>query len=239
MRWVCTHSQHHHHSKASSYGDTFTLVIASHCKKSDQEVGIDLLDTMTRGVLAPLFFAHIVLTESNSGGYTTFLRTEFHAAIHSRLSKFPNCHTHASKRLQSYSDSDSGTSPRITLNFADATTATCDILIGADGVKSAVRNVMYEFLALEAEAQADLKTLYTNEKDCRSAEALRSLRAPKWSGVLVYRALVSAEALLVVNRTHPVASKVMQYFGRNQVRCQSGYSSHPAKASLCVFHRVF
>ncbi|EIM90613.1 FAD/NAD-P-binding domain-containing protein [Stereum hirsutum FP-91666 SS1] len=176
------------------------MAIASRCRKSDQNVGIDILDMMTRG------------------GYTTFLRRDFHAAILSRLENDPNCFTHTYKRLLSYTEhkSESEASVGITLNFADATKVTCDILIGADGLKSVVRHCMYESLALMAEPRALDQALRFDGKERQKRQALLSLKMPVWSGVLVYRALVSAETLLTVNGGHPVAVRVMQYFGRNQ-----------------------
>lgn len=149
-----------------------------------------------------------------AGGYTTFLRTEFHATILSRLANFPHCHTHTSKRLLSYVEIERNGVPEITLDFSDGTTATCDVLIGADGLRSPVRCSMYESLAHHAEL---VGCKCRNDEDKDRGEALKSLQRPKWSGVLVYRALVPTKELLNVNTDHPVASRVMQYFGRNQV----------------------
>ncbi len=57
---------------------------------------------------------------------------------------------HFAKRLSSYSEPGSLTDP-ITLNFKDGTTATCDFVVGSDGIRSTVRRTMFNGLADEAE----------------------------------------------------------------------------------------
>ncbi|XDG03857.1 hypothetical protein ABKA04_003472 [Annulohypoxylon sp. FPYF3050] len=47
------------------------------------------------------------------------------------------------KELVSYKESDSNSFPPVTLHFADSTTATCDILIGCDGIRSRVRQQLF------------------------------------------------------------------------------------------------
>ena len=54
------------------------------------------------------------------------------------------------KRLASYVEHASEDGP-IMLKFQDGTEATCDVLVGCDGIKSAVRRTMYTRLAEEAE----------------------------------------------------------------------------------------
>ncbi|KAH9921675.1 FAD/NAD-P-binding domain-containing protein [Epithele typhae] len=84
---------------------------------------------------------------------------------------------HFSKRLVSYSEPAFIDEP-ITLTFKDGTTATCDLLLGSDGIRSAVRHTMYTGLANEAEGVR--------------AEELREMIDPVWSGMVVYRGLVPA-----------------------------------------------
>ncbi|KAI1088773.1 FAD/NAD(P)-binding domain-containing protein [Rostrohypoxylon terebratum] len=50
---------------------------------------------------------------------------------------------HFDKELVSYEESDSESSAPVTLSFADSTTATCDILIGCDGIRSRVRQQLF------------------------------------------------------------------------------------------------
>ena len=79
---------------------------------------------------------------------------------------------HFNKRLVSYEDS----APEpVKLHFADGSSATCDILIGADGIKSAVRECMFSDLASKA-------------LDETQAADYRRCMKPTWSGIIAYRA---------------------------------------------------
>lgn len=122
--------------------------------------------------------AYILFNGSAPGGYTTFLRSEFHSTILSRLANYSNCYTHTSKRLLYYNEFSSKGSLGITLNFADNTKATCDILIGADGVKSVVRNCMYESPALIAESRGPDGALSLDRREVQKGQDLRSFKAP-------------------------------------------------------------
>ncbi|KAF8920765.1 FAD/NAD-P-binding domain-containing protein [Mucidula mucida] len=133
-------------------------------RKSDQAVGEDIF--MCMGL----------------AGYTRFRRSHFHAAL---LKELPSrTKTFTSKRLVSYTEPSNQSEP-IELHFQDGTTATCDILIGADGIKSAVRATMYTAAAEQA------------EKEGRSAEAtkLRSHIKARFSGVEVFRTVIPADKL--------------------------------------------
>jgi hypothetical protein len=107
-----------------------------------------------------------------------FHRAHFHGVFLSNLP--PSCTTHNAKRLKSYFQPRSRTSP-ITLAFTDGTTATCDVLIGADGIKSTVRSFMLQELA---------KSVHPDAK-----QSVLSCITPVWSGVTAYRTLISAEKL--------------------------------------------
>ncbi|KAI0885861.1 FAD/NAD(P)-binding domain-containing protein [Annulohypoxylon maeteangense] len=50
---------------------------------------------------------------------------------------------HFGKELLSYSEPDPNNSSPVTLHFTDTTTATCDILIGCDGIRSRVRQQLF------------------------------------------------------------------------------------------------
>ena len=88
---------------------------------------------------------------------------------------------HFSKRLTSY-DEPSSLSEPIVLRFADGTKATCDLLIGSDGIKSAVRRTMYNAFAREASEEA-------------GSVASSMMIEPVWSGIVVYRALAPTAGL--------------------------------------------
>ena len=94
-----------------------------------------------------------------------------------------SCTVYPRKRLVDYIEpehEDAHSTSPIRLEFADGTTATTDILIGADGIRSAVRKTMFEAASKDTgNDEADLK---------QYVDAV-------FTGMFVYRALVSAETL--------------------------------------------
>ena len=91
-------------------------------------------------------------------------------------------YTHFSKRLVRYIDVEG---QPINLVFQDGSSATCDIILGADGIKSFVRRTMFHTLALAAEERGDYQ---------RAGE-LHCHKHPAWTGQIAYRCLVSSEEL--------------------------------------------
>ena len=87
---------------------------------------------------------------------------------------------HFSKRLETYTES-LGPEGSVTLQFKDGTSACCDLLIGSDGIRSAVRRTMYTRLA--------------DETGGDTSEELRAMIEPVWSGWVVNRAVIPAEML--------------------------------------------
>lgn len=121
-----------------------------------------------------------------STGMITFHRLDFQTILLEHLSA-TSCRTHTSKHLASYSTTLHSTSSAssVHLHFQDGTTATCDLLIGADGIKSVVRENMLR--AFAAHAQSDGRT--------QEAEASLSSIDPVWSGVSIYKTTFPSENL--------------------------------------------
>ncbi|KAG1753444.1 hypothetical protein EDB19DRAFT_2035323 [Suillus lakei] len=163
------------------YEYTEEYVPAVRSRKSDQAVGIELFDLMTKGKLM------------------RFHRADFHGVLLSQLP--PSCTTHNAKRLISYSQSLEDRNSSITLTFKDGSTATCDVLIGADGIKSAVRPCMLRELA---------EGMDPDEK-----QSVLSCINPVWSGVTAYRTLISAEKLRARCPDHRVLKQFTQYMGKD------------------------
>lgn len=94
--------------------------------------------------------------------------------------------THFGKRLVSYTDQ---APDPVTLLFKDGTRATCDVLVGSDGLKSAVRRIMFEHLAETAQ-------------DPDEVMAYRRCIEPTWSGSYTYRSLISIKEFEAENPGH-------------------------------------
>lgn len=92
---------------------------------------------------------------------------------------------HFSKRLASYDEPTSHDEP-VVLKFRDGSEATCDLLVGSDGIRSAVRRTMYTALIAETD-------------DETRVEALRKAIDPLWTGIVAYRGLIPAESIAKEN----------------------------------------
>lgn len=102
------------------------------------------------------------------------------------------------KRLSDYSRLSSG---EYQLQFADGSTATCDVLLGCDGVRSVVRRRMFE-----------------DEAKARGQPALLKHIEPFFSGTVAYRVLVPVERLLEVNgKLHPTMKESMMVRENNSL----------------------
>ncbi|KDQ26320.1 hypothetical protein PLEOSDRAFT_1077335 [Pleurotus ostreatus PC15] len=109
-----------------------------------------------------------------------------------------------SKRLRGYRSLEAP-SRKIELVFEDGSLAFCDVLIGADGVKSAVRATM-----LTAEA----KLLSSNGHSSEANKLLGCIR-PSWSGQIVYRAVFATEALRMRSPHHRAIHQATMYLGKD------------------------
>lgn len=112
------------------------------------------------------------------GTYAKYHRADLQEILLSHVSSFVRYHLN--HRLVNYTELEEG----IELKFKNGETASCDILVGADGINSVVRKV---FLAGK------------RGLDSSSEEALMNA-SPVWSGTSVYRGLVDSE---VIKRESP------------------------------------
>ncbi|KAF5391213.1 hypothetical protein D9757_003074 [Collybiopsis confluens] len=175
-------------------------------RKSDQPNGFTFGNLFSRGPLL------------------TFHRAQFQQVLVKHLS--PSCQIHFSKRLVSYSQNRQG--GPVHLSFEDGTVATCDVLLGADGIKSVVRNCLLR-------EQADIARSDGRLKDEQNLLACRDYVS--WLGSIAYRALIPVERLkedcdkgLLVLSTTPT-----MYVGTN-VHMIVYPVSKASMVNLVVFH---
>ncbi|KAL1755786.1 hypothetical protein FB107DRAFT_290595 [Schizophyllum commune] len=130
------------------------------------------------------------------GPMCTLHRAGFQQMILDALS--PEIHVHLAHRLLAV---DTPTDTEVVLKFTDGTTETCDLLVGADGLRSNVRPALLERLV-----QAGVLT-----------EAEREDKIdPVWTGTYVYRGLIPSEELQAKYPGHPSLTKPTQYIGRDK-----------------------
>ncbi|KAJ3551438.1 hypothetical protein NM688_g4703 [Phlebia brevispora] len=123
--------------------------------------------------------------------------------------------TNLRKRLITYRHQASGS---IELQFNDGTTATCNVLVGCDGIRSAVRKQMFE-----------------NEAIRQGQPELVQYADPVFSGSIVYRTLFSMEVLKKKEGDpHPSLNAPTIYCGKDNM-----VITYPiAGGSLCNFAAV-
>lgn len=128
----------------------------------------------------------------------TFHRPDFQNAL---LRKLPrSTKIYCAKRLRSYTQRPTGP---VELYFEDGSTAICDVLVGADGLKSAVRRSMY----------AEKARVAQSEKRMKEAAEYEASIEPTWCGTNAYRALIPTERLSARHPGHRVFTQPTQVRG--------------------------
>lgn len=143
-------------------------------------------------------FGMLISLHDISDGLVTLHRADFLDCLASNLPR-EQASVHFGKRLVSYSESANSEMP-ITMEFKDGTTATCHVLLGADGVHSPTRHALLEFAARKAEAEQDKQ---------ETAARLREKIDPVWSGIISYRMVVGADKLRALNPNHSALTKCL------------------------------
>ncbi|KAF8589911.1 FAD/NAD(P)-binding domain-containing protein [Ramaria rubella] len=129
------------------------------------------------------------------------------------LRRVPTKHAHLQKKFASYTE-DANTG-EVTLQFADGTSAVCDLLIGCDGVRSPVRA---QIMMHEAASSG-------------SKECLRYVE-PRWTGTIANRILINSKHLSARHPGHPMLSGGQAYIGKT--RHVVGYPISPTTLNIAV-----
>ncbi|KAI0745659.1 FAD/NAD(P)-binding domain-containing protein [Earliella scabrosa] len=136
-----------------------------------------------------------------SYGCIRFHRAQFLDVLVDHL---PEGVAHFGKRLSSYAHTPTahGRDTQITLYFSDGTTASCDLLVGCDGIKSTIRKQMLE------------EHVHKRGGD---PELLQHID-PVWTGTIAYRGLIPVERLIKPNgKKHRTIDSPMMYCGQSKV----------------------
>ncbi|KAJ3501077.1 hypothetical protein NLJ89_g9502 [Agrocybe chaxingu] len=168
-------------------------------RKGDQNPGAHLVDIKMKGT-PQLCVASSIQRRTNfslstnvTGGGYSFHRADVQDVLLAHLS--PCVTLHLSYRLGSYKQVDN----HLELEFKDGKTASCDLLIGADGVNSAVR-----------------RSMLTNGRDDLTQAEKEALYKPVWTGGVTYRALIDAEVVRKEMPNHSVFESPILYGGKNK-----------------------
>lgn len=140
----------------------------------------------------------------NTGTPLSFHRAIVQEVLLKHLAPSITCHL--SSRLVSYAEVMTDANSPIQLTFADGKAATCDLLIGADGIKSVIRKQL---------VSENPKASSAEHSDHRSPDA-----DPVWSGTFAYRCAVDSSVLRAkmpehrALTTHVVVSKFYFEYGQ-------------------------
>ena len=127
--------------------------------------------------------------EVGKDGPSTMHRQHMVAVLERNLPA--SCTVHSKKRLVSYMEpgqQDAHSASPVILYFADGTTATTDVLIGADGIRSAVRKTLFEAAS--------------EDKNGGDETDLKKYIEASFTGMTVYRWVIPVEALKKENSEH-------------------------------------
>ncbi|KAG2131627.1 hypothetical protein DEU56DRAFT_452975 [Suillus clintonianus] len=108
-----------------------------------------------------------------------------------------SCRLHLKKRLTRYDKQLSGS---LILHFADDSTATTDLLIGADGIRSSVRKTLFETL----------------NRDVVDPSKIRHYVDPSWTGTLVYRTVIPAKKLSEIDPNNLALKDFIVFCGKGK-----------------------
>lgn len=123
-----------------------------------------------------------------AGSFLRYHRPDF---LNVLVKHIPAWHqVYFSKRLASYT---TDINEQTTLSFTDGSEARCDLLVGADGIKSVVRRILL----------TDASDMATAQGHVHKAGELQDAVHPEWTGVVAYRGLAPTAKLRAYREAHP------------------------------------
>ncbi|KAG1752199.1 hypothetical protein EDB19DRAFT_1627833 [Suillus lakei] len=111
-----------------------------------------------------------------------------------------SCTIRFNKQLTRYDMQSPGS---LVLHFADDSTATTNVLVGADGVRSSVRKTLFETL----------------DPDIVDPGKIRHYSDPSWTGTVVYRSVFSVEKLFKMDPNNVALKNFIMFCGKGKVDC--------------------
>ncbi|KAF8589914.1 FAD/NAD(P)-binding domain-containing protein [Ramaria rubella] len=139
-----------------------------------------------------------------------FHRAQFVDLLVSSLNETGRATTHFGKRCVSFtqcvkdSDNEITDDNIVTIHFADGTSAPCDMLIGCDGIKSAVRGQLMTCHGLG------------RHQESTSSEGLQKIPGTTFTGTVAYRALVKPDELRKISADHDAITVRKMYCGKDK-----------------------
>lgn len=127
------------------------------------------------------------------------------------VKKLPTSVARFGKRLVAYTVDETKSSSAITISFADGTSETCDVLIGGDGVKSVVRDLLF------AGDESVDATPRTRLPALRFATSVTDFETAVYSGTTAARGLLDMDLVKSIVGEEE-ATRPQMYLGLNQVR---------------------
>ena len=168
--------------------------VRTYYRKADQAEGIELelFESTGAALICSIILHDGLLTNAIETAFT-FHRADLQKVL---LDHVQTSHAiHLCKRLASYTPTQD--EQAVVLHFQDGATATCNVLVGADGIRSAVREAMFTQLARAAQDSGRTE----------EAAGLKACIPPVLSGYVTYRSLIHKADLPDDDVQHPVFNR--------------------------------